>query len=74
MTNLSKLPDGRQAVLTAIFDPTTREKLDKGLVLWFPGMQFISSRSKKNIVIFFKVLEALPAKMFVNYKYMVAQL
>ncbi|KAK7116756.1 tRNA modification GTPase GTPBP3, mitochondrial-like [Littorina saxatilis] len=31
------LPAARQAVLKRLFDPVSREMIDKGLVLWFPG-------------------------------------
>ncbi|XP_050538936.1 tRNA modification GTPase GTPBP3, mitochondrial [Daktulosphaira vitifoliae] len=37
MTTLSKLPEPRKAYLKKIIDPITREHLDNGLLLWFPG-------------------------------------
>lgn len=32
------LPPPRRAALKRLFDPTSREVIDKGLVLWFPGL------------------------------------
>lgn len=37
MTRMKKLPAARQAMLRKIYNPTSHELLDKGLVLWFPG-------------------------------------
>jgi len=39
MTNISKL-EPRKAFLRKIRDPETREVIDNGLCLWFPGMQY----------------------------------
>lgn len=36
MTNLTKL-EPRKALLRKIYDPITRDIIDKGLCLWFPG-------------------------------------
>ncbi|XP_011307227.1 tRNA modification GTPase GTPBP3, mitochondrial isoform X3 [Fopius arisanus] len=36
MTNLTN-PEPRRAFLRKIFDPVTRDVIDKGLCLWFPG-------------------------------------
>ena len=33
-----RLPPPRHAVLKRLFDPVSREMIDKGLVLWFPGL------------------------------------
>lgn len=40
MTNISKL-EQRKAYLRKIRDPETGEIIDKGLCLWFPGMQIV---------------------------------
>lgn len=37
MTNLKQLPKPRKACLKKIIDPITKEQLDSGLLLWFPG-------------------------------------
>jgi tRNA U34 5-carboxymethylaminomethyl modifying GTPase MnmE/TrmE len=37
MTCLKYLPEPRKACLNKIIDPTTKEQLDNGLLLWFPG-------------------------------------
>lgn len=37
MTRLKNLPEPRTAYLKKIIDPTTKEQLDNGLLLWFPG-------------------------------------
>lgn len=37
MTNFKKLPEARKAYLKTILDYETKEPLDKGLLLWFPG-------------------------------------
>ncbi|XP_026823402.1 tRNA modification GTPase GTPBP3, mitochondrial [Rhopalosiphum maidis] len=37
MTHLKYLPKPRKACLNKIIDPTTKEQLDNGLLLWFPG-------------------------------------
>jgi len=37
MTHLKNLPKPRRAYLKKIIDPTTKEQLDNGLLLWFPG-------------------------------------
>ncbi|XP_060871826.1 tRNA modification GTPase GTPBP3, mitochondrial isoform X1 [Metopolophium dirhodum] len=37
MTHLKYLPKPRKACLHKIIDPTTKEQLDNGLLLWFPG-------------------------------------
>lgn len=37
MTDLSGLPKPRTAALKYVHDPVTRDKLDRGIVLWFPG-------------------------------------
>ncbi|CAH1720782.1 unnamed protein product [Aphis gossypii] len=37
MTHLKHLPKSRKACLNKIIDPTTKEQLDNGLLLWFPG-------------------------------------
>ena len=34
----NKLPSPRQASLRKICDPDTQEQIDRGLVLWFPGI------------------------------------
>ncbi|KAI8575977.1 hypothetical protein K450DRAFT_180015 [Umbelopsis ramanniana AG] len=39
MTHMKKLPAPRQAVLKKIYHPSSKELLDKGIVLWFPGPQ-----------------------------------
>lgn len=36
-----RLPPPRHAVLKRLFDPVSREMIDKGLVLWFPGLTYI---------------------------------
>ncbi|KAL1492629.1 hypothetical protein ABEB36_010861 [Hypothenemus hampei] len=42
MTNLKNLPEPRKAVLQNIKHPLTKEIIDKGLVLWFPGPRSFS--------------------------------
>lgn len=37
MTDCKQLPKPRMATLKPIHNPITKEVLDKGLVLWFPG-------------------------------------
>lgn len=37
MTHLKYLPKPRKACLNKIMDPITKEQLDNGLLLWFPG-------------------------------------
>lgn len=37
MTHLKHLPQSRKACLKKIIDPITKEQLDNGLLLWFPG-------------------------------------
>jgi len=37
MTHLKYLPKPRKACLNKIIDPTTKDQLDNGLLLWFPG-------------------------------------
>ncbi|KAL0270518.1 UNVERIFIED_CONTAM: hypothetical protein PYX00_007905 [Menopon gallinae] len=37
MTDPSDLPKPRMAALKYVHDPVTKEKLDRGLILWFPG-------------------------------------
>ncbi len=37
LTNNKPLPNPRVATLRALHDPQTKEKLDVGLVLWFPS-------------------------------------
>jgi tRNA modification GTPase len=37
MTRMNKLPSPRQAKLNKIYHPNSKELLDKGIVLWFPG-------------------------------------
>lgn len=37
MTHLKCLPKPRKACLNKIIDPLTKEQLDNGLLLWFPG-------------------------------------
>ncbi|KAI9280151.1 tRNA modification GTPase TrmE [Umbelopsis sp. AD052] len=39
MTHMKKLPAPRQAMLKKIYHPSSKELLDKGIVLWFPGPQ-----------------------------------
>jgi len=36
MTHLKYLPKPRKACLNKIIDPTTKEQIDNGLLLWFP--------------------------------------
>lgn len=37
MTHFKHLPQPRKAYLKKIIDPITKEQLDNGLLLWFPG-------------------------------------
>lgn len=37
MTNSLTLPPPKQANLKTVYDPETKEPLDKGIILWFPG-------------------------------------
>lgn len=59
------------ATLRSIKHPLTKEVLDKGIVLWFPGI-------KSNIllkifkIVYFKDPEALLVKILVNCMYMAA--
>jgi tRNA modification GTPase len=34
-----KLPEERKAILRKLRDPVTSEVLDKGILLWFPGIK-----------------------------------
>lgn len=43
--HLSKTPTPRSAILRSIRNPLNNEILDKGLILWFPGMYYIKSCS-----------------------------
>src|SRR5215831_20744321 len=36
-TLIGRVPEARRAVLAQVKDPRTREVLDSGLALWFPG-------------------------------------
>lgn len=38
IAKLTSLPQPRQALLRSLKDPVTNDTLDRGLVLWFPGM------------------------------------
>lgn len=38
MTKMKELPKSRYALLKNIYHPKSNEILDKGLVLWFPGI------------------------------------
>jgi tRNA U34 5-carboxymethylaminomethyl modifying GTPase MnmE/TrmE len=38
IAKLTSLPRPRQALLRSLKDPVTNDTLDRGLVLWFPGM------------------------------------
>jgi tRNA U34 5-carboxymethylaminomethyl modifying GTPase MnmE/TrmE len=38
VAKLTSLPQPRQALLRSLKDPVTNDTLDRGLVLWFPGM------------------------------------
>lgn len=40
MTRLKNLPKPRRAYLKKIIDPITKEQLDNGLLLWFPGKNY----------------------------------
>ena len=43
------LPRPRHAVLQRLFDPATRDTIDRGLVLWFPGaFENVLKFKKKN--------------------------
>lgn len=42
MTRLKNLPKPRKAYLKKIIDPITKEQLDNGLLLWFPGKNNIT--------------------------------
>lgn len=37
LTRKDKLPEPRVATLTGLYHPSTREMLDRGIVLWYPG-------------------------------------
>jgi len=37
MTSLKQVPEPRKAYLKKIIDPMSKEHLDNGLLLWFPG-------------------------------------
>lgn len=41
MTKMKELPKPRYALLKNIYHPKSKQILDKGLVLWFPGKQNI---------------------------------
>lgn len=50
VTNIAKLkslPQPRQALLRSLQDPVTNETLDRGLVLWFPGITQLSELTKE---------------------------
>lgn len=38
IAKLKSLPQPRQALLRSLKDPVTNDTLDRGLVLWFPGI------------------------------------
>jgi len=42
IAKLKSLPQPRQALLRSLKDPVTNETLDRGLVLWFPGITQLS--------------------------------
>lgn len=46
-----KLPKPRMAKLLNLYDPQTKEEIDKGLVLWFPGKLIYAC------IIFYKSLQ-----------------
>ncbi|XP_070541778.1 tRNA modification GTPase GTPBP3, mitochondrial-like [Ptychodera flava] len=37
LTNLEEIPSPRKASYQRFYDPVSREQIDKGLLLWFPG-------------------------------------
>lgn len=41
ITNMQTLPKPREALLKGIQNPNNGEILDRGLVLWFPGRNYI---------------------------------
>lgn len=43
MTHLKHLPKSRKACLHKIIDPITKEQLDNGLLLWFPGKNIFTT-------------------------------
>lgn len=51
MTNISKL-EPRKAFLRKIRDPETREVIDNGLCLWFPGIQYNSIQQSNQSTLF----------------------
>ena len=49
MTKCKELPKPRMASLQLIRDPQTLEELDKGLILWFPGIFLFGSYKLKYV-------------------------
>jgi hypothetical protein len=42
IAKFKSLPQPRQALLRSLKDPVTNDTLDRGLVLWFPGIAQLS--------------------------------
>lgn len=74
LLNRTTLLKPRYAYLTSIYNPVTKELLDKGLVLWFPGICLFNLSKSNLVIIYFEVQTVLQGKMFANFKYTAVRL
>lgn len=77
MVGLVKPPTPRKALLKYIHDPITKNNIDKGLVLWFPGKSYCCEvcylKPYNNLFISLQDQTVLQEKIVANFKFTVVQ-